>query len=100
MIGPKGGLAMQDDGIVPLAAAEIFRGVAKLEAEEPSCQHRLSTSMPPRCCFLVVLYSCLLILINEESAVVQQRKFKESRSASFVSCHWPTQSWRASTLSH
>ena len=44
MIGPKGGLAMQDDGIVPLAAAEIFRGVAKLEAEEPSCQHRLSAT--------------------------------------------------------
>ena len=32
MIGPDGGGSMQDDGILPLAASEIFRGVAKLVA--------------------------------------------------------------------
>lgn len=43
MIGLEGGRSQAQDGILPLAAAEIFRTVAQLSAAE-SCQYRLSAT--------------------------------------------------------
>ena len=40
MLGPEGGRSSTQDGLVPLAAAEIFCAVARLEAEDQRCQHR------------------------------------------------------------
>ena len=42
MLGPEGGHSTQD-GLVPLAAAEIFCAMARLEAED-RCQHQLSAT--------------------------------------------------------
>ena len=44
MLGPEGGHSSTQDGLVPLAAAEIFCTVAQLEAEDQRCQHRLSAT--------------------------------------------------------
>lgn len=87
MLGPAGGHSPTQDGIIPLAAAELFRSVARLEADEPGCQHRLSASFVEihrEGVFDLLSPDRIPLAVYARPVVIQPRANKRAESSRFA----------------